>query len=100
MQRVGLDPTGILIESKSGDHSNLRWDVSEDQLQYYYDLKEATADDSTVYNHLSTLNLGIAGGTSLPRSRWPYDNLDLPEVRLKLALHAQALSFTLMSDHM
>eukprot|EP00884_Botryococcus_braunii_P015668 jgi/Botrbrau1/2785/Bobra.0164s0062.1 len=80
LKRVGLDPNSILIESKSGDLGNLRWDVSEDQLQYYYDLKESTADNVTVYSHLSGLTRGIAGAGALPRSRWPFDFLDLPEV--------------------
>jgi hypothetical protein len=81
LQRTNQSVDGILFQSKSGDHSNLRWDVTVDQLPYYYELVESQADNATTYGALADLTRGIAGGSGVPRSKWVFDNIDLPEVR-------------------
>lgn len=78
MQRNGIDKDGLLFKPTSGTKANLAWDISSDQLQYYF--KRQNHKDTDSWSQLADLSRGIAGGRSELRSDWVFDNINLPVV--------------------
>lgn len=68
------------LSFQSGEYSNLRWDIPFDQVQYYYD--KVTVRDSSADAALVELSKGLAGGGSLPRSVYVFENINIPKVRV------------------
>lgn len=75
-----VTPDALLWKSESGEYSNLRWDIPPDQVQYYYSLEEGEQGAAGAAK-LVELGKGLAGGASLPRSKFLFDAINLPKVR-------------------
>ena len=80
-QRNGISKEGLLFKPTSGTDANLRWDITTDQLQYYFKRQNHKKLDS--WSQLEAFTQGIAGGTGVLRSNWVFDALDLPAVSHK-----------------
>jgi hypothetical protein len=77
------DPEGPRLKAVSGDgFSGLRWDVSADQIPYYYNI---TGTDSQAYrNEFVQFTRGINGGGNIPRSLFLFDKVNLPKASAAL----------------
>jgi hypothetical protein len=67
LERMDLPTNGPLFKSESGELSNLRWDLPEQQMPYYYsrpNRKQFTWE----FGLLANFTKGLAGGG--PGSRW------------------------------
>lgn len=66
---------------QSGEYSNLRWDIPPDQVLFYYD-DVTLNNDTTAISNLVDLGKGLAGGGSLPRSKYIFEWINLPKVMI------------------
>eukprot|EP00879_Flechtneria_rotunda_P010510 GHRR01010987.1.p1 GENE.GHRR01010987.1~~GHRR01010987.1.p1 ORF type:complete len:289 (+),score=36.98 GHRR01010987.1:1043-1909(+) len=79
LQRFGLPTDGPMFKSLSGELSNLRWDLAVPDMPYYYE-KTNRKNVASDWQLLADFTKGLAGGGTVNRTSFLYDNLNLPEV--------------------
>ena len=82
LARNGYDVAnlGALFKSESGEYSNLRWDLPEDQVPYYWSQEEPGSKKSPRTTELLALTKGLAGAQTATRDAFLFDGLNLPKV--------------------
>lgn len=69
---------GPLFKAIHGELSNLRWDVRKDDLKFAY--KKGNRKEIDDWQLLHDFTQGLGGGGPIPRSKYIFDHLDLPQV--------------------
>ncbi|GIL43793.1 hypothetical protein Vafri_1405 [Volvox africanus] len=87
LKRYGLPPSGPLYKSVSGELSNLRWDLPVKEMPSFWE-KENRMHDTSDWNLLANFSKGLAGGDAVPRSKYIYDHVNLPQVINDMAAQA------------
>jgi hypothetical protein len=83
---------GPLWKSLSGEYSNLRWDVPADQLPYYWQQYTRKKDNASEGQALLDFARGLSGGAPVPRSKYLFDAVDLPQVINHMAAQTVVLN--------
>lgn len=78
LERHRLSVQGPLFKAVHGELSNLRWDVKRQDLQFAY--RKGNRKELDEWGILHELVQGLGGGGSLPRSKFLYNYLNLPEI--------------------
>ncbi|GMH43301.1 hypothetical protein BSKO_11223 [Bryopsis sp. KO-2023] len=78
LERYGFSVAGPMFKAIHGELSNLRWDVQQGDLQWAY--RKGNRKELDEWNQLYQLNQGLAGGGPIPRSKFIFDYLNLPEI--------------------
>lgn len=73
-----MDVSGPLFKSSHGELSNLRWDVKIRDIPWAYRKGNRPGVDDSEALHNLIVSLG--GGGELPRSKFLFDYINLPEV--------------------
>lgn len=84
LARNGLPTLGPLFKSESGELSNLRWDLPLSEMAFYFD-KVNHPQRSADWQLLADFTRGLAGGGPVPRSRYVFDALNLPQAINEMA---------------
>ncbi|KAL4445750.1 hypothetical protein ABPG77_008949 [Micractinium sp. CCAP 211/92] len=84
---------GPLWKSTSGEYSNLRWDVPPEHLQYYWKQYTRKGNNATDGQALLDFARGLAGGApGMPRSKYLFDAVNLPQVINHMAAQTLVLN--------
>ncbi|KAL4425867.1 hypothetical protein ABPG75_009883 [Micractinium tetrahymenae] len=84
---------GPLWKSTSGEYSNLRWDVPPEHLQYYWKQYTRKGDNASEGQALLAFARGLAGGApGVPRSKYLFDAVNLPQVINHMAAQTLVLN--------
>ncbi|GLC41440.1 hypothetical protein PLESTM_001196100 [Pleodorina starrii] len=79
LKRYDLPTSGPLIKSVSGELSNLRWDLPVKEMPAYWEKENRQREDND-WSLLANFSKGLAGGGPVPRSKYIFDYVNLPQV--------------------
>lgn len=79
VQQYGYTSDGPLFKARNWKDSNLRWDLRPKQMMSAF--RKGNRKNIDDWGLLQNLTLSLSGGGLMPRSKFIFDRLDLPEVR-------------------
>ncbi|EFJ42738.1 hypothetical protein VOLCADRAFT_119316 [Volvox carteri f. nagariensis] len=83
LSRHKLPRSGPMFKSVSGELSNLRWDLPIKEMPAYWEKENSRQRDTGDWVLLANLSKGLAGGSPVPRSKYIFDAVNLPQDLLR-----------------